>query len=164
MPFQIHALPPGEFEHLFEMSDDDLKAAGALRVTAENKPGYPCRVSLEPGYPCRVSLEDAEIGEEVILANHTHLSENSPYKASHAIYVRRSAKQGDFGPDEIPAMLSCRLLSVRGFGDDHLMKHADVVEGTNLAVTLRAFFDDPAIAYVHIHYAMRGCFAAKATR
>jgi len=154
MPFQIHALPKDKFEHLFEMSDNDLKEAGALRVTANNKPGY----------PCRVSLEDAEIGEEVILANHTHLSENSPYKASHAIYVRRSAKQGDFGPDEIPAMLSCRLLSVRGFGDDHLMKHADVVEGVILAETLKRFFEDPDISYVHIHYAMRGCFAAKATR
>ena len=154
MPFQIHPLPVEDFENLFQMSDADLQAIGARRVTADAKPGF----------PCRVSLEDAEIGDEVVLANYTHLDENSPYKASHAVYVRRSATPGRFRQNEVPDMLSCRLLSIRGFDSDHMMRQADVVEGVKLAQGLDLLFENPDIAYVHIHFAMRGCFAAKATR
>ncbi len=154
MPFQIHPLPGDDFEHLFQMSDADLRAIGARRVTADAKPGF----------PCRVSLEDAEIGDEVILTNYTHLNENSPYKASHAVYVRRSAVPGNFRQDEVPDMLSWHLLSIRGFDRDHMIRQADVIEGTGLAHGLEVLFENPDIAYVHIHYAMRGCFAARATR
>ncbi len=154
MPFQIHALSLIDFEHLFEMTDAELERIGALRVTADSKPGY----------PCRVGLRDVDIGEELVLLNHVHLPERSPYKASHAIYVCKSAQPARLGTGEVPESLSSRLLSIRGFGEDHLMKDADVVDGMDLAARLEAFFADPAIAYVHIHYAKRGCFAAKATR
>lgn len=154
MPFQIHALSISDFEHLFEMPDAELERIGALRVKADSKPGY----------PCRVSLQEAEIGEDLVLLNHVHLPERSPYKSSHAIYVRKTAKPATLSPGEVPEVLSSRLLSVRGFGDDHLMKDADIVDGMDLAERLDAFLADPAIAYIHIHYAKRGCFAAKATR
>lgn len=154
MPFQIHALSGHAFEPLFDLPDDALAEKGALRVTADSKPGF----------PCRVSLEDADIGDELILTHYEHLSENSPYRASHAIYIRKGTRRATLGPDTVPASLSTRLLSVRGFGADHLMREADVVEGSALASRLDALFADPGIAYVHIHNAKQGCFAAKATR
>ena len=44
----------------------------------------------KPGFPCRVSLKDAEIGEEVILLNYQYHFVNSPYKANTHIYTKRS--------------------------------------------------------------------------
>ena len=154
MTFQIQALAADEFAHLFALSDPELERIGAIRVTADNKPGF----------PCRVSLRDAEIGDELILMNYEHLSENSPYKASHALYVRKDVQQATPEPGEVPAVLASRLLSVRGFGDSHLMRVADVVDGKELAAKLNDLFADPGIGYVHIHNAKQGCFAAKATR
>ncbi|WP_306259462.1 DUF1203 domain-containing protein [Pararhizobium sp. IMCC21322] len=154
MSFQIHALAGRDFEDLFALSDADLKHIGALRVTADSKPGF----------PCRVSLQDANIGDELILTNFKHLPENSPYQASHAIYVRKGACQAKPDRNEVPQSLSLRVLSVRGFGNDHLLKEADLVDGKTLAAKLDALFANPAIDYAHIHNAKQGCFAAKATR
>lgn len=154
MSFQIHALAGHDFEALFEFSDAELKQMGALRVTADSKPGF----------PCRVSLLDADIGDELILTHFEHLPEKSPYRSSHAIYVRKNAHQATPDRNEIPQSLSLRILSVRAFGDDHHMKEADLVAGKELAAKLDALFANPAIDYVHIHNAKQGCFAAKATR
>ncbi len=41
---------------------------------------------------------------------------------------------------------------------------ADLVEGQNLAGALDRLLADPATAYVHIHYAKFGCYAARADR
>jgi hypothetical protein len=46
MRFRITGLPAEHFAHLFDLSDDDLAARGAVRRIAEARPlGYPCRVS-----------------------------------------------------------------------------------------------------------------------
>ena len=63
------------------MSDEELTRHHALRVTATEYPGY----------PCRVTLDDAQPGEEVVLLNFEHLPVDSPYRSSHAIYVRANA-------------------------------------------------------------------------
>jgi len=154
MTFQIHALPPDDFAVLFALSDTQLADIGALRVVAD-APG---------AFPCRVSLADADVGDELVLTNFSHLDERSPYRASHAIYVRKGVAQATPIPGEVPAVLAARLLSVRAFGRDHMMTTADVVDGCDLADSLRGVFADPAVDYVHIHNAKQGCFAAKATR
>ena len=43
--FQIHALQAAQFTPLFGLSDDELAAQRACRITVDAKPGYPCRVS-----------------------------------------------------------------------------------------------------------------------
>lgn len=154
MSFQIHALAGRDFEELFELSNAELKHLGALRMKADSKPGF----------PCRVSLQDADIGDELILTNFEHLTGRTPYQASHAIYVRKGTHWATPDRNEVPQMLSHRILSVRAFGVDHLMKEADLVEGKKLAAKLDTLFTNPAIDYVHIHNAKQGCFAAKATR
>lgn len=154
MTFQIHALPKAQFESLFDLDDAELAKRGMLRVTAES----------EPGYPCRVSLQDAKIGEELILLNYQHLEGNTPYAASHAIYVRKDAQQVHLKPGQVPQVLSSRLLSVRGFNQQKLMVAADVIGGQELATKLEALFLNADIDVVHVHNAKQGCFAAKATR
>lgn len=154
MPFQIHALPAEPFEHLFTLTDAELAEQNAVRVIAD----------ADQGFPCRVSLADANQGDEMILLNHQHLSGATPYAATHAIYVRKDVKPSMPKQNEVPDVLSSRLLSVRAFDQAAMMRDADVVEGTELAPLLNKMLDDPTIAFVDIHNAKQGCFAAKATR
>ncbi|MEM7488951.1 MAG: DUF1203 domain-containing protein [Pseudomonadota bacterium] len=154
MTFQIHPLSAEPFAPLFEMSDDALAARGARRTVAD----------AHPGFPCRVTLEDAAPGEEVILANHVHQPANTPYRASHAVYVRKGASPSRPAPGTVPDVLARRVLAVRGFDADGMMHAAEIVDGTALAAALEGMLSDDRVAYAHIHFAARGCFAARATR
>src|SRR5262249_56773218 len=82
----------------------------------------------KPGLPCRVSLTDAEPGQEVILAHFEHQPADTPFRASHAIYVRPGEKTYD-AVDEVPEQLRLRLLSVRAFAAEGMMVGADVGDG-----------------------------------
>jgi hypothetical protein len=142
------------FAPLFCASDAELERLGAQRVTAD----------YTPGYPCRVSLAEAKIGEALFLCNFEYLAEISSYRASHTIYVCRGAVQALPAVGEVPSILVRRMLSVRGFGADHCIKAAEVIEGRTLSATIEVFFSNRVISYIHIHDAQRGCFAAKAIR
>ena len=154
MPFQINALPETLFADLFALPDAALHQQGIRRVFADTNPGY----------PCRVSLQDAEVGEELLLLNYRHLDANTPYRASHAIYVRRNAKQAQPMQDEVPDVLARRLLSVRAFDDQSEMVIADVVDGKGLPAILEAFFLQAEVAFIDVHNAKQGCFAARVSR
>ncbi len=154
MPFQIHALDHDQFTKYFDYDTAQLSASGAHLET----------VSEYPGTPCRVSLADAHIGETVLLINHEHQPENSPYRASHAIFVRKGVEQATPTANTVPKVLSSRLLSLRGFDETHFMRAADVVDGSTLGTALETMFQSSKIAYIHIHNAKPGCFAAKVTR
>jgi hypothetical protein len=154
MPFQIHALAADQFSNLFDLSDAELAAMDAQRVTADRSPGF----------PCRVSLADAVVGETLILLNYQHIPQGSPYAASHAIYIRQQAGQAELEVGYVPDVLARRLLSVRGFDKQMIMQDADVVAGHDLDKALFRLFENPNISEVHIHNAKQGCFAAKATR
>ena len=154
MPFQIHALPSAQFEPLFSKSDNELAELNAQRM----------RVDSKPGYPCRVSLVDAEVGETVLLMNFEHQPANSPYKSAHAIFVRENAEQALPDVDVVPDVLTTRLISIRAFDRDDNMLDADVVDGTRLGVSIPRLLVDQDVAYLHLHNAKRGCFAARVTR
>lgn len=154
MSFKISALSPEKFEKYFRMSDTELASAGACKQV----------VTEYPGSPCRITLTDAPVGETVFLVNYTHLAAHTPYRASHAIFVRQTSDQYRPRPGEIPQSLASRLLSVRAFDTSDMMITADVVPGENLASLLEQFFADPQVDYVHLHYAKQGCFAASVKR
>jgi len=154
MSFRIHALPYERFAPLFALSDADLAKAGAARMIVNSKPGT----------PCRVSLADAEPGETVVLVNFEHQPANSPYRASHAIFIRENAEQAFPQPGEVPEVLSSRLISLRAFDEKHYMIAADVVEGSKLGEAIPAMLRNPALSYLHLHNAKAGCFAASVTR
>ena len=154
MTFQIVPLPAAPFIPLFSLSDQELAARRARRVM----------VDAHPGYPCRISLADAEVGETVILLNHEHLPADTPYRSSHAIYVREGASPYTPPPGTVPDVIARRLISVRMFDASGNMLAADVKEGTQLAPVLEAALADPAVSFIHLHNARQGCFAAKVVR
>lgn len=154
MSFQIHSLPYARFASLFELSDSELAAAGARRMVADSKPGF----------PCRVSLKDAEPGETVLLLNFEHQLAVSAYRSSHAIFVREHAEQAFPAVSEVPEVLASRLISIRAFDDAHDMVNADVIEGTELGEAIMGMLRDRKVAYLHLHNAKPGCYAARVTR
>ncbi|MEM7567514.1 MAG: DUF1203 domain-containing protein [Pseudomonadota bacterium] len=154
MTFHILALPSSTFAPLFALDDDALAERNIRRQVVDSSPGY----------PCRVSLADAEIGETVLLLNHTYQSAASPYRAAHAIYVREGVAQAHPEPGEVPDVMSRRLLSLRAFDGGGMMRGADVVEGKQAGPSIARLLGDPQITEVHIHNAKPGCFAARAVR
>jgi uncharacterized protein DUF1203 len=153
MSFRIIGLPAKPFADLFTLSDDELRARRAVRRVADAKPGY----------PCRVSLTDAEPGDEVVLVHYEHQPADSPYRSSHAVYVRAGETTYD-KVDEVPELLRLRLLSVRGFDKDGIMTGAEVVDGRELEGLIDRLFANPEAAYLHIHFAKPGCYAARVER
>ena len=154
MSFRIHALPAEPFAHRFGQSEEQLATSRAKLV----------RVDAKPGYPCRVSLADAEIGETALLINYVHQPAESPFQASHAIYVRRGVEQSRPELGEVPEVLRSRLVSVRGFDMNHDIVDADVVEGTAVDTAIEHMFRSAGTDYLHLHNAKLGCFLARVTR
>ena len=153
MAFTVSSLPLEPFQPLFDLDDAALAARGAMRVVADKAFAF----------PCRVSLDDAEPGERLILLNYEHQPAASPFRASHAIYVREIATPAAT-TDELPPALNRRLLSLRGFDDQGLLRDADVVQGSEAREVIERLLADPDIAYLHAHYAKPGCYAARIDR
>ncbi len=154
MSFRITGLPVDEFSALFGLTEGELAVRGVERIDVTNGSGL----------PCRVTLEDAEVGETVLLLNYEHQPADNAFRSRHAIFVRENAGSTFDRVDEIPDQLTSRLLSVRAFDNHDHMIDADVTDGTVLAPLLHRFLDSPATAYVHVHFARRGCFAARVKR
>jgi len=154
MDFRITGLDAREFTHLTKLSDEELARHRAVRYVCDGKPGF----------PCRVSLEDAEPGEEVLLLNYEHLPLDSPYRSSHAIYVRSGATRSFDGVNTVPGALRERLLSVRAFDARGFILDAEIVEGAALPPLVERFLGDDRVAFLHAHFARRGCFAARIDR
>ena len=152
--YVIRGLDPAPFAPLFGLSDAALAERSVVRRIAD----------AMPGFPCRVTLEDAGPGEALLLLNYEHLSLASPYRSSHAIFVREGATTAAVYEDAIPEQLARRLLSVRAFDGVGMMVAADVSEGTELDALARAWLDRADVAYLHVHNAKPGCFAARIDR
>lgn len=154
LSFRISALPREPFEALFRLDELELAKLGIRRRVAKEKPGY----------PCRVSLEDAEVGESLLLLPFEHHAVDSPYRASGPIYVREVAMQASPGEGEVPGFFRHRQLSARAYSAKGMMRDASVFEGVALEASLEALFADPKVAYVHLHNAQPGCFMARVDR
>jgi hypothetical protein len=107
---------------------------------------------------------DAEPGESVVLLNYEHQPAHSPYRASHAIFVRENAEQAFPDVGVVPEVLAKRLISVRAFDERHYMLTADVLDGAELVDSITGMLGDPKVEYLHLHNAKPGCFAARVTR
>ncbi|WP_264551335.1 DUF1203 domain-containing protein [Flavobacterium sp. N2038] len=146
--FKIKPLNHMEFSGFFELTNLELEKIGAVKMT----------VDKFPGFPCRISLEDAEIGEEVILLPYKHHKTNSPYQSSGPIFIRKRAFTPIFETNQIPLMLNHRLLSLRGYDENGMMKEASVIEGITLKESISKIFENEKINYIHIHNARPGCY------
>jgi hypothetical protein len=153
MTYRIEGLAPEAFESLFSMTDGDLAAHKAMRVTADSPTGYPCRVSLENAVP----------GEELVLLNHVSHDVATPFRTAYAIYVRRGAAARSYA-DEAPAYLDSRTLGLRGFDAGGMLKDALLAMPGEADARIRALFARPDIATIHAHNAAQGCFLARIER
>ena len=154
MAFRISGLAPLPFQHLYGLPEAELKSLGVVRCTVDHKPGY----------PDRITMEDAEPGQTVLLLNHVCQSADTPYRASHAIFVREGAMQQYDAIGRVPDSLRIRLLSLRAYDEHGMMLDADVVEGTAIESVIARLFADPAVGYIHVHNARRGCYAGRIDR
>jgi hypothetical protein len=153
--FRITGLDPELFRDLVGKSDDELTALGARRVVVDESPGY----------PDRIEMRDLDVGEHALLVNYSHLNDpSSPYRSSHAVYVREGATAAYDAVDEIPDVLRRRLLSVRAFDKHTMLVAADVLDGKDLGAWITATFDDEAVDFIDVHNAKPGCFAARVRR
>jgi hypothetical protein len=151
MSFRILGLPTESFADLFALSDEELKVRGAVRQVAD------------AGCPCRISLTDAAPGDEVLLVNYEHHSVGSPYRMRFAIFVRRGEEQFD-AVDRIPEQLRKRMLAVRAFDSDAMMVGHELIDGARIEQAIERLFGNPAVAYLHVHFASPGCYAARVER
>lgn len=154
MAFRILGLSPEPFVHLYGQPDDVLAAHGAIRYVADSKPGF----------PDRVELRDAEPGETLLLVNYEHQPAKTPYRASHAIFVREGATRVAEYVDDVPELLRRRPISLRAFDAQHMMLDADLVDGRELETSIERLLADPRADYLHAHLAKRGCYAARIER
>lgn len=142
------------FQPLFETHDSRLAALGIQRRWAGDAGGH----------PCRISLSDPPGGSELLLLSHVHLPLHSPYRASGPIFVQRGVTRCVLPPGEVPPYVERRTISVRAYDRAALMLGAQICAGTDVAVRLDALFDDPAVAFVHLHNAAHGCFSCQVDR
>ena len=154
MSFRITGLPAENFAHLFALSDPELAAQGAVRRIADDR---------TPGYPCRISLTDSKAGDELLLVNYEHHTVHSPYRMRFAIYVRKGEETYD-AVDEVPQQLRLRTLAVRGFDRHGMMVGWLLSEGCVLEAAIEKLFANPEAAYLHVHFAAPGCYAARVER
>ena len=152
MSFRITGLPAEHFAPLFAMSQEELAARGAIR-----------QITGEQNLPCRISLTDAHRGDEVLLLNYEHHAVDSPYRMRYAIYVREGELTYD-AVDQVPEQLRSRTLAVRGFDDKAMMVGYEIVEGRALEAAIERLLGDQRAAYLHVHYAAAGCYAARVER
>jgi hypothetical protein len=154
MSFRITGLSNEPFKSLFGLTDDELAARGAKRYIADSKPGF----------PDRIELRDAEPGESVILLNHVHQPADTPYHASHAIFVLEGGGEAYDRMNEVPEVLRGRMISLRAFDRSHMIVDADLVKGADIEPSIERLLGNAEVDYIQAHYATRGCYAARIER
>ena len=149
MAYRIEGLDPAAFA-----DTQALLASGAVRVTADRAGAY----------PCRITLEDAEPGESLLLVNHVSADVATPFRASHAIYIREAAGVAAHHIDTVPVLMASRTTSLRGFDADGMIREAALANPGEADAGIRRLLENEDIAHVDIHAAAWGCFLARAER
>lgn len=154
MSYRITGLSPEPFRALFGLPDDRLARRGVQRVVAD----------APFGFPDRIEISDAAPGESLLLLNYAHQPADTPYRSSHAIFVRERPVAPTDLIDELPPAMRARPLSLRAFDGEDMMVDADLVEGAKAEALIERLLADPRVAYIHAHYARRGCYAGRIAR
>ena len=150
MTFRIRGLDSAPFRHLYGLSDAGLAVHGARRVMVDSWPGY----------PERIEMRDLAPGETAILVNYTHQPADTPYRSSHAVFVREGATDAYEAVGEVPEVIRRRTISLRAFDAAGNIVEADLVEGVAIEPMIDRFLANAQVAYLHAHYAKYGCYAA----
>jgi hypothetical protein len=154
MTYRIQGLDPAAFASLFGLPEEELSGRSAVRITADAKPGF----------PCRVTLDDAEIGQPMLLLNHCSHDGDNPYRATHAIFITEGVEEAAVFEDVVPPALDCRMLSLRAFDARGMMREAVLAAPGEADIAIRALLEDAEVDHIDAHNATRGCFAARIDR
>jgi hypothetical protein len=154
MAFCISGLSPEPFRKFFGLSEADLARAGVRRYVVDESPGF----------PDRIEMRDAAVGETMLLLNYVSMAEASPYRTTHAIFVREGAERAYSAIDEVPDVMRRRLQSLRAFDAAGMLLAADVATGDDIAPLIERLFADPAVTYIHAHNAKQGCYSGRIDR
>ncbi len=153
-PYRVVALDLAVAEQLRATRADEYGNVALREVTAD----------ATPGYPCRVCLRDAAIGEKMLLFSYSPFPQPHPYRTVGPIYVHAQACAPPSEMAALPEQLRRRLLSLRAYGADSFMLDAAVVEGSEADGVIDRFLADPRVAFLHVHNARPGCYAARIER
>ncbi len=157
MSFRVSGLSIDEFAPLFALSNAELLARGFRR----------CRAPMDGArMPCRVSLRFTAPGETAILLAYAHQpAAHSPFRASGPIFVSEAARETFDGVDELPpALADSAALSLRAYDAEDMMVDADVVSGSGAPPVIERLLARADVAYLHAHFAPRGCYLARIDR
>ena len=154
MSFRIIGLDPAPFRHLYGLSDAELAGYGVKRYVVDTKPGFPDRIEMREGEP----------GETFLLLNHVCQPAATPYRATHAIFVREGAADTYDKVGEVPEVMRGRLLSLRAYDAAGMMLDADVIEGAGIKPVIERLFGNRNVSYIHVHNAKRGCYSGRIDR
>jgi len=153
MTYRIKGLEPSQFADLFALDDAELEQRNMVRMPVDT-----------PNFPCRITLRDCDIGDEVVLLNHLSHDGLNPYRATHAIFVSRSATEAADYVDSVPPALNRRILSLRAFDADGMMIDAALAQPGEADPAIRKLLANQAVVHIDAHNAIRGCFAAAIER
>ncbi len=155
MSYVVSGLPIETFQPLFGLSDAELAERGVVRRV----------VDAPSGFPSRVDLEDAQVGDTVLLLNYEHQPADTPFRASHAIFVNEKARATRRVENELPGALAVReAVSLRAFRDDGMMIDAGFAPQGQVEAGIERFLANPDVAYLHAHTVGWGCYLARIDR
>lgn len=136
--FMIQALPAGEA---------DVNALIGRRTVADGP------------YPCRRCLRNAVLGDSLLLLPYDPFTIKSAYAGGGPIFVHADrCRPHGLAPGEVSEQVIGRVLSIRAYDDDAMMRTSEVVAGEQLAERARELLEQ-GVAFLHVHFAGPGCFA-----
>ena len=106
-------------------------------------------------------MRDAEIGESLILVNHITINGQTPYAASHAIFILEGAEKTLLCFKRNSEGNASQAFVFTGFDHDNIIVDATLAEGDSIKFDIQKLFQLPQVEKIHAHYALRGCFAAE---
>jgi hypothetical protein len=78
--------------------------------------------------------------------------------------VRQGTTEAANFVNEVPEQQRVRLLSVRAYDAEGIMRDAEVVPGEELEAVIAPLLGRRDVAYLHAHNAKRGCYACRIDR
>lgn len=108
-------------------------------------------------YPCRHCLRWAKLGEALVLFPFATIAPGKPYAETGPIFVHADSCERYRATDEFPGDFR-EGRSIRGYDAAENMIAGEVVNGSGPEAVVERLLADPAIAFLQVRSASRGCY------
>jgi len=123
------------------------------------------RVRAQGGEPCRDVLRRAEPGEELILVSFSPFTVAGPYKEYGPVFLLAQPSDEEIRRDALPTGGYLReQFVIRAYSSKEEIVDAAMVSTELAEAKIRAFFDSPDVAFLHVRFPTYGCFACRIDR